>query len=252
MSIRFPDTRWSLIRRIGDRPEDAAIVVDLYCDGIVRYLHLRLGGQAGPADIDDIAQEVLLHLLEHPQVLAEARPGAGSRFRYFLMTVAFNAARNEIRSRRRDAAHAEPLPDEAAHTVTAAESPEPEFIRVMDRAWAQSVLTSAWKDLRALAAEGGLEPEALAVLEDSLLRGQGLRAIAEARRLSLPTCQRRFARAHLSAGGHRVASTPGWRASERCGRVRSMRAAPRHHAALNERGSASGVVRHGRALNDQR
>ncbi len=195
MSIRFPDTRWSLIRRIGDRPEDAAIVVDLYCDSIVRYLHLRLGGHAGSADIDDVAHEVLLHLLEHPQVLTEARPGAGSRFRYFLMTVAFNAARNEIRARRRDAAHAEPLQDEAAHSVTAVDSPEPEAIRVMDRAWAQSVLTSAWKDLRALAAEGGLEPEALTVLEDSLLRGQGLRAIAEARRLSLPTCQRRFARA---------------------------------------------------------
>ncbi len=196
MSLRFPDTRWSLIKRLGERPEDAALIVDLYCDSIVRYLHGRLGRTHSPSDIDDIAQQVLVHLLEHPQILAEARPGAGSRFRYFLMTVAHNAARNEARSRRREAAHVEPTTADLVEPMPSpSASPEPEAVQAMDRAWAQSILASAWKDVRALASEGALEPDAVTILEDSLLRNLSLRAIAQHRSMTLPTCQRRFARA---------------------------------------------------------
>lgn len=197
MSVRFPETRWSLIRRLGDRPEDAATLVDLYCDGIVRYLRRRLDHDLSADDVDDIAHEVLVQLLEHPEVLAQARPGPGSRFRYLLMTVAYNAARNVWRARRRNAARtvATEHPDRTEPGAEAAAAPEPEALRAMDRAWAESLLTSAWNDVRGLADERRLEPEAVAILEDSLVRGIGLRRIAQARGLTLPTCQRRFARA---------------------------------------------------------
>lgn len=181
MPADFPATRWSLIARLGDSPAAAAALVETYADAVRRYLRARLAA----TDADDVTQDVLVHLLEHPEVLARAKPGPGSRFRHYLMTLAWNEARNALRRRRRGG-DAQPLAEEPAGAGA-----DP----AMDRAWAQSVLTQAWAELRAWADEGQVEPEAVAVGEAVLLRGAQLRETAAALGLPLATCHRRLAAA---------------------------------------------------------
>lgn len=187
-SSPFPATRWSLIARLGDQPQQVAVVVGLYADAIAAYLASKLEGER-PERIDDTTQEVLLDLLGKPEVLARAQPGSGSRFRYYLMNLAWCSARNALRhARRRDHASLEAGVDADA-------LPAPDQQRAMDRAWAVSVLQQAMEELRRQAGDGRLEPEALAVLQASLVEGRALRAVAAGTGLSLATCSRRLARA---------------------------------------------------------
>ncbi|MFM2091996.1 MAG: hypothetical protein RLZZ127_2485, partial [Planctomycetota bacterium] len=79
MTLPFPDTRWSLVASVGDGSLPAGRLVGLYADAVARYLRLRFPDQPGYA-VDDAVQEVLVWLLEHPDVLARAAPGPGSRF----------------------------------------------------------------------------------------------------------------------------------------------------------------------------
>jgi RNA polymerase sigma factor (sigma-70 family) len=199
MSLAFPVTRWSLIRRLGDGPEATAVLLELYFDSIARYLKSRFPQETRTGDLDDIIQEVVLHVLEHPLPLSAARPGAGSRFRYLLMTVAMNAARNALRTHRRRVGRMTPtgaIDDEADQALHAAlaDQGNPLVEAAMDRAWAESVLDQAWNDLRSWAGEGLLEVECIDVLEHSLVQAKTVRQMAPELGISPATCQRRLAR----------------------------------------------------------
>ncbi|MBA2482362.1 MAG: hypothetical protein H0V44_17000 [Planctomycetes bacterium] len=188
--IGFPETRWSLIGRLSLRPAEAAVVMDQYADSISRYLRLKLPNES---DLEDVIQEVLLHLFEHPELMAAAEPGVGSRFRYLLMTLAWNEARNRLRERWRRQHREKPvLPDDGAQP--AAPAPESSETMAMDRAWAESLLAQSWADVRAWASDGTLEAEIPELLEGHLVRGRNLRDLAAELKLPLATCHRRLAR----------------------------------------------------------
>ncbi len=196
MTISFPDTRWSLIARVGDGREHAAVLLELYGDSIARYLRLKLSTRVPPADLDDVIQDVAVQLLERPELLSKSvMPAAAStyRFRHWLMATALMLARNPLRARRHDRALAQ-LPHDAAATEVRRDDD-------MERAWAASVLDASWRDLRAWALDGTLDPAALAVLDATLVRGVSLRAYAATLPTdgpSLATCQRLQARARAA------------------------------------------------------
>jgi DNA-directed RNA polymerase specialized sigma24 family protein len=181
MTLPFPDTRWSLVASVGNGSLPAGRLVGLYADAVARYLRVRFPDQPGYA-VDDAVQEVLVWLLEHPDVLARAAPGPGSRFRHWLMAVCQRAARNAFRR------HVQGGP--AIDPEIAA--PEQPVDAGMDRAWAESVLQGAWRDLDGLVRSGVLDPQCLAAVEDHLVRGMTIRAIATARGLGLGTAHRRL------------------------------------------------------------
>jgi RNA polymerase sigma factor (sigma-70 family) len=186
-AIDFPATRWSLIARLPEQPRAVATVLALYADAIGAYVSRKLVGES-PERVADIVQEVLLELLGKPDLLAQAQPGTGSRFRHYLMHLAWMAARNHLRyARRRDHAGLDAIGDGPA-----AESGQQ---AAMDRAWALSVVQQSLDQLRRWAADGTLEPEAFAVLTGSLIEGRDLRSLSAASGLSLATCSRRLARA---------------------------------------------------------
>jgi DNA-directed RNA polymerase specialized sigma24 family protein len=199
----FPETRWSLIGRLAEQPDQVAVVVELYADSIGRYLRTKFPGEHGAARLDDVVQEVLVYLMEHPELIARARPGelaAGqaSKFRYFIMTLAYNAARNALRrqihGREMNAAMGEDGETTVAEALAVSQQPANELAQAMDRAWAESVLGGAWRDLRAWAADGTLEPEVPRILEANLVEGRNLRDVCEEVGLPLATCHRRLAR----------------------------------------------------------
>jgi DNA-directed RNA polymerase specialized sigma24 family protein len=189
MPADFPDTRWSLVARAEG---DAAPLLALYAEPVARYLAMKFPDAARDGRLDDLVQDVLAWMTEHPEVLARARPDAavagGSRFRWFVMTLAFNAARNALRRLGRVAT------DEAAAEALAAPAVEPQAAAEMDRAWAAALLAAAWRDLAGWAASGVCEADVPNLLRGHLLDGQGVRELAEANRLSLGTCHRRLAR----------------------------------------------------------
>ncbi len=45
--MEFPETRWSLIARLADQPEQAAVVVELYADSVGRYLRAKFAAEQG-------------------------------------------------------------------------------------------------------------------------------------------------------------------------------------------------------------
>ncbi len=188
--IGFPDTRWSLIGRLALEPSEASVVMDLYSSAIARYLRRKFPQEL---DLEDVIQEVLLHLFEHPELMAAAQPGGGSRFRYLMMTLAWNewpaiaCASADARRSRERAAPPEAV-DEHSSSVVAADHGS------MDRAWAESLLAQAWTDLRGWASDGTLEREIPTLLQEHLVRGRNLRDIAAELRLPLATCHRRLAR----------------------------------------------------------
>jgi DNA-directed RNA polymerase specialized sigma24 family protein len=188
--IGFPDTRWSLIGRLALQPAEASVVMELYSDSIARYLRLKLPGEA---DLEDVIQEVLLHLFEHPELMAAAQPGAGSRFRYLMMTLAWNEARNRLRERWRRQSREKPTPAEAVEEQ-APSAPAQTETPYMDRAWAESLLAQAWADVRGWASDGTLEPEIPGLLHEHLVKGRNLRDLAAELSLPLATCHRRLAR----------------------------------------------------------
>jgi len=190
----FPDTRWSLIGRLGEDGV-APLLVERYARGVDRYLRLKLPGEAARSDFDDIVQDVLIHLLERPDVLAQAKPGVGSRFRHYLMTVAWNEARNALRRRRRIAG--KELTLVADDDAAALSSADPDQALLMDRAWAEAVVSQAWADLHAWAGAGTIDADIPRILDSCLIQGRTLRECADDHGLSLATCQRRLARGRL-------------------------------------------------------
>lgn len=192
--IAFPATRWSLIARLPDHPQQAAVLVGLYADAIGNYLGRKLAGERADR-VEDIVQEVLLDLLRKPEVLAKAQPGSGSRFRYYLMNLAWFSALNVLRhARRRDHPSLEATA-EAEDPARAGHPPAPDQQRAMDRAWAVSVIQQAMDELTQRTRDGSLEPEALAVLQANLVHGQSLREVSASLGIPLATCSRRLARA---------------------------------------------------------
>lgn len=180
----FPATRWSLVAAA----DGTATLLALYAEPIARYLAMKLPEAVRDGRIDDVVQETLLWLAQHPEALARARPGTNadgspSRFRWYVMTLAFNQARNALR-RLRGAADAA-LPE--------VEVP-PETARDMDRAWAQAVLADAWRDLAGWAAQGVCEAEVPELTRLHLAEGLGMRELAVRSGLPLATCHRRIAR----------------------------------------------------------
>jgi len=192
-SSLFPATRWSLVERLdGDR--DVTLLIEHYADAVARYLAGKFPELRQRGQIDDLVQEVLLALMRNPHVLRRADRNQGGRFRYLLMRVAANAARN---ARRKLARHdLATFADAAVLTVEHEPNTEPDAD--MDRAWARSVIERGWRDLRAWVATGELEPEALTLLERSVEDGFTIRAAAADLGLSLGTAHRRLAKArHL-------------------------------------------------------
>lgn len=188
MSGDFPATRWSLVAAAAD---GAGALLALYAEPIARYLAMKLPEAVRDRRIDDVVQETLLWLAEHPEALSRARPGAvadgrPSRFRWYVMTLAFNQARNALR-RLRDRV------EDAAAVEDAAEAPA-EAAREMDRAWAQAVLADAWRDLAGWAAQGACEADVPEAARLHLGEGLGVRAIADRLGIPLATCHRRIAR----------------------------------------------------------
>jgi DNA-directed RNA polymerase specialized sigma24 family protein len=192
----FPVTRWSLIARLPDQPQQVGPLMALYTDAIADYLAVKLAGERRER-IDDVVQEVLLDLLGKADVLAKAQPGQGSRFRYYLMNLAWLSARNALRRlRRRDGAAGSvaedgdddlPLVDRLP-----ADTPAPERA-AMDRAWAVSVIRDALDDVRRC------DEIAADLLSAHLVEGRALRDLAQERGLALATCHRR-----LAAARHRL------------------------------------------------
>jgi RNA polymerase sigma factor (sigma-70 family) len=201
--MEFPETRWSLIGRLAEEPDQVAVVLELYADPIGRYLRAKFAAEQGSGRLDDVIQEVLVYLMEHPQLIARARPGetpagSASKFRYFIMTLAFNAARNAWRRQQHgkelNAAMGESSETTVAEALAVAQQPANEIAKAMDRAWAESLLAAAWRDLRAWASDGTLEAEVPRILEMNLVEGRNLRDVAEEMALPLATCHRRLAR----------------------------------------------------------
>ena len=199
----FPETRWSLIGRLVEQPDQVAVVMELYADPVARYLRGKFAGEHGSARLEDAIQEVLVYLMEHPDLIARARPGeiaAGqaSRFRYFIMTLAYNAARNamrrQIHGREMNAAYGEDGETTVAEALAVSKQPTTEMTLAMDRAWAEAVLAAAWRDLRGWADDGTLEPEVPGIVEANLVTGRNLRDIAAETGIPLATCHRRLAR----------------------------------------------------------
>jgi DNA-directed RNA polymerase specialized sigma24 family protein len=199
----FPETRWSLIGRLEQQPDQVAVVMELYADPVGRYLRHKFHSDKGTAKLDDVVQEVLVYLMEHPELLARAKPGeieAGqaSRFRYFIMTLAYNAARNALRrhthGREMNAAMGEDGETTVAEALAIARQPTDEHVQAMDRAWAESVLAAAWRDVAAWAEDGTLEAEIPRILKENLMEGRNLRDICADLDMPLATCHRRLAR----------------------------------------------------------
>ncbi len=190
----FPATRWSLIARLTEQPEAVREVVEIYADAVARYLVMKFPREHGAGRLDDVVQEVLLALIEKPEVLARARRGDGSRFRYLLMRVAHNAARNAVRRLAdRHLVVSQTVAEWADDAETLA-TPDPG----MDQAWARSLIDIAWDELRAWVREGVVPADCLIVAETHLLHGAHLRDIAADQGIGLGTCHRRLARArHL-------------------------------------------------------
>lgn len=189
----FPATRWSLIARLPEHPQHVAVLLGLYADAIGAYLAQRLIGEQRDR-IEDTIQEVLLDLLGKPEVLARAQPGSGSRFRYYMMSLAWYSARNVLRhARRRD----HPSLEAVAEVPTPGDIPAPDQQQAMNRAWAVSVVQQALEELQRWTRDGTLEPEAFAILQANLIEGRGLRDIGDAMGISAATCSRRLARARM-------------------------------------------------------
>lgn len=192
----FPATRWSLIARLPDQPQHVGVLLELYVDTIGTYLTMKLHTER-PERIQDVVQEVLLDLLGKPELLARAQPGEGSRFRYYLLNLAWLSALNAIRrERRRDMpieATASMGDDNDAAAVDQLPShlPAPDQRSVMDRAWAVGVVQQALEEVQRWSTSPEGDPAAHALLHATLLQGQSLRDAAGAAGIPLATASRR-------------------------------------------------------------
>lgn len=198
MPVDFPATRWSLIARLPEHPHQVSALVGMYADAIGQYIQRRLVAERQDR-VEDVVQEVLLDLMRKPDVLAKAEPGSGSKFRYYLMNLAWLSALNALRhERRRDRPSLDAVNDEDDHARIehlAAAIPAPDQQAAMDRAWSLSVLQQALEELHRWAQDGTLETESYTVLRANLINGDGLREVSERLGIPLATCHRRLARA---------------------------------------------------------
>jgi RNA polymerase sigma factor (sigma-70 family) len=199
MSAEFPATRWSLIARLPDQPQEAAAMIGLYADAIGAYLHRRLASEHAER-VDDVVQDVLLDLMRKPELLARAQPGSGSRFRYYVMNLAWLSALNYLRyERRRTHVSADAALHEGPSIIecTASDIPAPDQQAAMDRAWALSVVQNALDDVKLWSTNGTLEPEAYTILCANLIAGKNLRDVAAELGIPLTNCHRRLAKARM-------------------------------------------------------
>ena len=198
MPIEFPSTRWSLIARLASQPQQVNVIVGLYADAIGGYLHRRLAAEHHDR-LEDVVQDVLLDLMRKPEVIAKAQPGSGSKFRYYLMNLAWMSALNTLRSqRRRDRPSINSSRTDDDHPLiddTAGRVPAPDHVQDMDRAWALSVVHQSVDELRHWSQSGVVEPEAFSILHANLVEGRPLRDISAQLGFPLVTCHRRLARA---------------------------------------------------------
>lgn len=186
LTALFPATQWSLVQRLDATISGGGVLVERYAGAIRAYLGIKF-----PADsrqlVDDICQEVLMELLERPEVLAKASKDTKRRFRYFLMGVAFNCARNARRrllKGKECSVEALDLEQDVSADASA-----------MDAAWAAGVVEMALEDVAGWEASGLLEAPALALLKEQLFAGATVRDLASRFELSRATCQRRLAAA---------------------------------------------------------
>jgi RNA polymerase sigma factor (sigma-70 family) len=190
MPVEFPATRWSLIARLPDQPQQAGALLALYADTIGAWLAMKLRGEH-PERIQDVVQEVLVDLLGKPEVLARANPAEGSKFRYYLLNLAWCSARNALRRERRQDGAMPLLNHEAPAAVEHSD---------MDRAWAIGVIHQALDELAGQARQAGAEAMAQHVLlHRSLVEGLGIRDIARNTGIPLATASR-----HLAAGRRKL------------------------------------------------
>lgn len=189
LSSLFPATRWSVIHHLDERTAAAGVLLEHYVPAIRAYLGLKFSDQQAET-IDDLAQEVLLDLLEQPAVLAKAAQDTGRRFRYYLMGVAYNLARNAQRRLRQ-----RPTRIADDQIAVEAQSGNPTEQACMETAWAVGLVERACEDVRGWEEAGHLPPGSMAMVDESLFCGRGVRAIASVRDLSPATCARRIAAA---------------------------------------------------------
>ena len=197
---QFPATRWSLIRSLGTG-SDLAIqeLLQHYAPAIEIYIRRRLSNEAPLGIMDDIVQDVLLDLFKRQDVLARAQSGEKSHFRYLLMRVAYNAARNARRRLQRGnqqtVVHLDD--DSIAGFLELERDLNLEEQQSMDRAWGLSVVEQAIADCLAWSVDCSVDQESLTALSLELDEGLNQRDIAERMSLSLATAHRRLARGRM-------------------------------------------------------
>lgn len=198
-SSHFPGTRWSLVYALKDGSTDAMVrILQLYAPSIEIYLRRRLVNEVPFHLLDDIIQDVLLDLYERKEVLAQAQPGDSSRFRYLLMRVAYNAARNARRKLQRGDRCSAPTAvlessSEALDVTAVGEDLSVSERRAMDRAWGLSIVQQAVRDCLAWSDEKPTDQEAIAAVRLEWEEAVSQREIAKRLKLSLATAHRRLA-----------------------------------------------------------
>lgn len=181
----FPPTRLSELHNVANDQQQLSLLIEHYAPAIRAYLGIKFPHD-DPAFIDDLSQEVALRMLQQPQLFEQPK----GRFRYLLMRVAFNHARNARRQlNQRLETTSEFIDDEsgAEHDVV--------DIEHMDAAWAMSLVDLALHDCAGWETLGIIDEHSAAMLTASLREGLGVRALAERFGLSKATCARRIASA---------------------------------------------------------
>jgi DNA-directed RNA polymerase specialized sigma24 family protein len=192
----FPATRWSLIARLPDQPQHVGVLLELYADTIGTYLAMKLRSER-PERVQDVVQEVLLDLLGKPEVLSRAQPGEGSRFRYYLLNLAWRSALNAIRRERRRDVPSDGIASAAADDESlpvdhlASHLPAPDQRVIMDRAWAIGVVQQALDEVQRWAHGPEGDRVGHELLHATLLQGRSLRDAAATAGIPLASASRR-------------------------------------------------------------
>nr|WP_143547966.1 sigma-70 family RNA polymerase sigma factor [Rhodopirellula sp. SM50] len=143
----FPTTRWSIVRRAGDRfdADQSAALQEL----LTRYwsalkTHLVKSRQIQSSDADDLVQGFIEHKILERNLLSVAEPSRG-RFRSLLVHSLDNYAKNQLakrRAKKRSADHALSMPGNDVD-VGVASTPDTRADHAFDVQWARTVLADA-------------------------------------------------------------------------------------------------------------